>query len=281
MFGYIKPFKPELKMREYEQYRAAYCGLCNALRRRYGFLSRFTVNYDFTFVALVLNAAGDCKSEVKKKRCIACPAGRKCVISEVYDKAADVSVILSYLKLCDDVADTEFFKSIFKARIPRLFLKPAYKRARKNSSVYAECVTRLYSELSLLEAARVPSIDEPADKFAKMLEALVDENDENSRILSQMLYHIGRFVYIIDALDDLSEDAKRDEYNPIAERFGVFSGNLPEDILKEVVVTLGHSRDAVRLAFDLLDENENTGLIRNIIELGMENSLYLVTKKEK
>ncbi len=281
MFGYIKPFKPELKMREYEHYRAAYCGLCNALRRRYGFLSRFIVNYDFTFVALVLDTAGKYKSEVKKKRCIACPSGRQCIISEVYDKAADISVILSYLKLCDDVSDTGFFKSIFKSRIPRLLMKPAYTRAEKNNSRYAESAKRLYAELSLLETARVPSIDEPADKFAKMLEAFLDEGDENVRILSQMLYHIGRFVYIIDALDDLSEDAKRDEYNPIAERFGVFSGALPEDIHEEVIATLGHSRDAVKLAFDLLDENENTGLIRNIIELGMANSLYLVAKKEK
>ncbi len=281
MFGYIKPFKPELKMREYEHYRSAYCGLCNALKSRYGFLSRFIVNYDFTFVALALESAGTYKSEVKKKRCIACPSGRMCILSEVYDKTADISVILFYLKLCDDVADTGFLKGIFKYRIPRLLLKPAYKRAGKRNPHYAECAKRLYSELSLLEAARVPSIDEPADKFAKMLEALVDEKQENARILSQMLYHIGRFVYIIDALDDLSEDAKRDEYNPIAERFGVFSGTLPEDIKNEVLTTLGHSRDAVKLAFDLLYENENTGLIKNIIELGMEHSVYTVTHKEK
>ena len=281
MFGYIKPFKPELKMREYEHYRSAYCGLCNALKSRYGFLSRFIVNYDFTFVALVLEAAGNCKGEIKKKRCIACPAGRKCVMSEVYDKTADISIILFYLKLCDDVSDTGFMKGLFKFRIPRLLLKPAYRRAGKKNPQYDECAKRLYSELSLLEAARVPSIDEPADKFAKMLESIVCEDQENARILSQMFYHIGRFVYIIDALDDLSKDARRDEYNPIAERFGVFSGTLPEDIKNEVLTTLGHSRDAVKLAFDLLYENENTGLIRNIIELGMENSLYQVTNKEK
>lgn len=281
MFGYIKPFKPELKMREYENYRSAYCGLCNALRRQYGLLSRFIVNYDFTFVALALEAAGNCKSEVKKKRCIACPSGRNCKLSDVYDKTADVSIILFYLKLCDDVSDMGFFKGFFKSRIPRLVLKPAYRRATKKNPRYAECASRLYSELSLLEAARIPSIDEPADKFAKMLEALADGTGENARILSQMLYHIGRFVYIIDALDDIAEDAKRDEYNPIAERFGVFSGILPEEIKEEVLVTLAHSRDAVRLAFDLLSESENTGLIKNIIELGMEHSVYTVTNKEK
>ncbi len=179
------------------------------------------------------------------------------------------------------VAATGFFRGIFKSRIPRLLMKKAYKRAEKNNPRYAECAKRLYSELSLLETARVPSLDEPADKFAGMLEALVEEGDENARILSQMLYHIGRFVYIIDALDDLAEDMTRDEYNPIAERFGIFSGVLPEDIKEEVLTTLGHSVNAVSLAFNLLDESENTGLIRNIIELGMANSLHLVTKKEK
>ena len=280
MFGYIKPYKPELKIREYDYYRSVYCGLCNSLRRRYGFFARFIVNYDFTFVAIVYAYSGEHANSVEKKRCIACPSGRNCLISDVCDEAADVSVILSYLKLCDDIADSGFLKSFFKARIPRLFLKGAYKRAVREKPRYAEIVNQLFGELSLVESARLPSIDEPADKFAKMLEALVEDDWENARILSQMLYHIGRFVYIIDALDDLKEDAKRDEYNPIAERFGVFSGELTEEILEEVKTTLWHSINAVKLAFDLLCENENTELVRNIIELGMKNSVNLVTNKE-
>ncbi len=280
MFGYIKPLKPELKVKEYEYYRSAYCGLCSSLKSRYGFLARFIVNYDFTFAALVMSYAGKDTVTVKKKRCLVCPSGRQCLQSGVYDKAADISVILFYLKLCDDIADNGFFKSLFRARIPRLFLSRAYKRAAKENREYAECAKVLFSELSLLETARIPSIDEPADKFARMLESVFSEDGTTGRILRELLYHTGRFVYIIDALDDFKEDVKKKEYNPIAERFGVFSEKLPEDILEEVVVTLRHSINAIKRAFDLLPENENTGILRNIIELGMENSIYTVTKKE-
>jgi len=281
MFGYIKPLKPELKVREYEYYRAAYCGLCNSLRNRYGFFARFIVNYDFTLIALILAYIGEGEVKTKKKRCIACPTGRVCMLSPSCDKAADVSLILFYLKLADDVADKGFFEGLIKARIPRLLLSRAYKKAVKREGRYAERAKKLFSELSLVESARVPSIDEPADKFANMLVAILEQEDAIGRILTQLLYHIGRFVYIIDALDDFSEDVKRDEYNPIAERFGVFEKELPKEISEEIVTTLRHSVNAVKSAFDLLCENENTGLLRNIIELGMENSIQLVLKKEK
>lgn len=280
MFGYIKPLKPELKVKEYEYYRSAYCGLCNSLRTRYGFFARFIVNYDFTFAALIMSYAKAHEETKKKKRCLVCPSGRNCILSEAYDKAADISVILFYLKLCDDISDNGFWKSLFRARIPRLVLRRAYKRAKKENREYAERAKTLFSELSLLEAAHIPSIDETADKFARMLSEIIDGDGATERILREILYHTGRFVYITDALDDLSEDVKRGEYNPIAERFGVFAETLPEDIFEEVVITLRHSINAVKCAFDLLPENENTGVLRNIIELGMENSIYTVTKKE-
>ena len=280
MFGYIKPLKPKLKVKEYEYYRSAYCGLCNSLKTRYGFFSRFIVNYDFTFAALIMSYAKDYEETKKKKRCLVCPSGRNCILSEAYDKAADISVILFYLKLCDDISDNGFWKSLFRARVPRFFLKSAFKRAEKENKKYAERAKELFSELSLLEAAHIPSIDETADKFALMLSEIIDGDGSTERILREILYHTGRFIYITDALDDLSEDVKKGEYNPIAERFGVFSQSLPEDILEEIVITLRHSINAVKCAFDLLSENENTGVLRNIIELGMENSIYTVTKKE-
>ncbi len=281
MFGYIKPLKPELKIREYDYYKANYCGLCNALRVRCGFMARFIVNYDFTFVSILLAYAQKAETPLVKKRCLVCPTGRQCVVSDISDRIADISVILTYLKFCDDISDNGFFKSFFKARLPRLFIKPAYRRARKIASGYALRATELYKELSELEKNKTPSIDETADKFALMLSSIIEGEDGISRILREILYHIGRFVYIIDALDDFREDMLRGEYNPIASRFEIASEKLPFDICEEVVATLNLSRRAVLSAFELLETNENTGLIRNIIELGMANTIATVMKKEK
>lgn len=281
MFGYIQPLKCELKVREYDYYRAAYCGLCNSLRTRCGIKARFIVNYDFVFIALLLSCAENCEEKTSKKRCIVCPKGRSCIQSAAYDRAADISVILTYLKLCDDVEDKGFLDGLFKARIPRLLLKKAYKRASLSVPEYNLRAQRLYDELYALEKSKSRSIDETADKFALMLSGIVDESKPHGRILAEMLYHIGRFVYIIDALDDFEEDFKKKEYNPIIFRFGVDSESLPEAVKESILTTLEDSRLAVLRAFELLDGSDAMNLIRNIIELGMNASVHRVVKKEK
>ena len=281
MFGYIQPLKCELRIREYDYYRAAYCGLCNSLRKRCGIKARFIVNYDFVFAALLLSYSEEKTTLVCKKRCLICPSGRNCVISEVYDKVADICVILTYLKLCDDIKDDSFFEGLFKARVPRMFLRNAYKRAKANIPGYSEVAKKLYEELNLLESQNSVSLDVAADKFAKMLEGISELSEKNKRIFSEIFYHIGRFIYIIDALDDFEDDFCRGEYNPIALRYSIKSDEIPDDVLSEVIETIEMSRESVSKAFELLEENENSELLRNIIELGMKASLMRTVKKEK
>lgn len=52
MFGYVIPNQGELKVRELEEYRAWYCGLCQRLQKDHGILGRISLNYDMTFLAL-------------------------------------------------------------------------------------------------------------------------------------------------------------------------------------------------------------------------------------
>ncbi len=280
MFGYIQPLKCELKVREYEYYRAAYCGLCHSLRNRCGLKARFIVNYDFVFLGLLLSSekAGE---EISKKRCLVCPKGRNCIRSDAYDTAADVSVILTYLKLCDDVEDSGFWKGFFKGRIPRFLLRGAYKKAKRALPGYAERAIELYDELCELEKKRPASIDEPADKFAKMLAEIPAKDDAYKRVFKEIFYHIGRFIYIIDAMDDVSEDYKKDEYNPIICRYGLKSSELSDEVKEAVLLTLEDSRQAVLRAFELLESRTAEGVIRNIIDLGMNNSVRKILNKEK
>ncbi len=284
MFGYVQPLKCELKMREYDYYRAAYCGLCNALRARCGIKARFIVNYDFVFLALVISAATESSDDIsfKKRRCIVCPQGRRCAESNAFSTAADASVILTYLKLEDDMRDSKSIKDSLVSRIARFFLKSAYKKAVKNSPDYASRARKLLDELCRLEKIRVPSLDETADKFALMLSDVIIRGSKNERVLHQMLYHIGRFVYIVDALDDFEKDCACGEYNPIAERFGIYSGTLPDNVTEEILITLEQSRVSVLRAFELIDIGDAAGVIRNIIEYGMPATVKrVIDKREK
>ncbi len=284
MFGYVQPLKCELKMREYDYYRAAYCGLCNALRARCGIKARFIVNYDFVFLALVISAVTESDDDIsfKKRRCMVCPQGRQCAESNAYSTAADASVILTYLKLEDDIRDSKSIIDSAVSQIARFFLSSAYRKAVKNFPNYASRAHELLDELSRLERIRVPSIDETADKFALMLSDVIVSGSKNERALYQMLYHIGRFVYIVDALDDFEKDCSQGEYNPIAERFEIHSGTLPDDVTEEILITLEQSRVSVLRAFELIDAGGASGIIRNIIEYGMPATVKrVIDKREK
>ena len=100
MFGYVVPLRGELKVWELDAYQAAYCGLCHTLGRRYGFLPRLLLSYDFAFLAMLLSTES-ARPVTQRRRCIACPIKGKQVCRESLslDIAADESVILTYWKL--------------------------------------------------------------------------------------------------------------------------------------------------------------------------------------
>ena len=105
MYGFVRPLKGELKVSEYEQFRAMYCGLCHRLKERCGFAARFVVNYDFTFLAMMLSDAEQIRTE--GRRCAASPLKKKCCCCKdpALDTAADYSVILARWKLMDTLWD--------------------------------------------------------------------------------------------------------------------------------------------------------------------------------
>lgn len=270
MFGYIRPLKGELKVREYELYRAAYCGLCHTLRRRCGFSAQFVINYDFTFLAMLLSETQDL--EYNACRCIANPHRKKqCVAGgKPFDTAADYSLILAYSKLKDTMAD-ETGMAKWKACCATGFLGNAYKNARKQAPIFDAVVAQKLQELGQLEQVQSGSIDAVAHCFSSILECIAEVSaaPERQRILKQIFYHTGRIIYILDAVDDLPEDCIQNAYNPLRERFPVTNGVLlPEDatILRN---SLQHSHNMLASAFALLEPGAYYGILNNIIHLGI------------
>lgn len=286
MFGYIKPQKCSLRVREWEHYRATYCGLCNALKRCYGLGARFIVNYDFTFLSLVLEAAQPSArcTEYEYKRCIASPFAKKCAVakSEALDIAADTSVVLTWWQLYDAVLDKPFWKSI-PARFSRLFLRRAYRKAAKKISPFDEQVRTCLAQLHEIEGERAPSYDRPADTFARILAALSEfcGDFKTRRILREMFYHIGRIIYLTDALADVSEDLQSGNYNPILARLSVKELPLSDEQKESVISTINQSIHAAIAAFSLIDAGESCGLIENILHLGIPAVVHDAAAGEK
>lgn len=254
-------------MRELEEYKAVYCGLCRTMGKRHGFLARFALNYDFTFLALVL--AGETEPwSMRRCRCPAHPFRKRnmCVSAASLELAADESLILSWQKLRDDVRDNGFFRGL-PARLAALILKPAYRRASAARPEFDRRTAECLEELHILEDERCPSLDRPADAFARILQAAAPETggECRDRALRQMLYHIGRWIYLTDAWDDLTEDVKTGAYNPIDARYQGAGTEHREDI----ALTLLHSRNLAGAAYELAKTGRWDGIVSNIIYLGL------------
>lgn len=263
MFGYVLPVKSELKVRELEHYQGAYCGLCHTLGKEYGFHTRFLLNYDFAFLAMVLAPSDDIIS-LKKKRCIACPMrGKKvCRPSASSKLAAEASIILTYWKLRDNVMDDSFLKGL-GSRVLSGLLHSAYKKAAKVQPDFDLLVRECLDELRELEESNSPSLDRTADTFARILAGISSHDPAES----QMLYHLGRWIYLVDAWDDIPEDLASGSYNPMLSRF---TGD-PVTETEYVRTTLKHSTNLALSAYQLKEPGPWAGVILNILCLGLPN----------
>lgn len=275
MFGYVRPFKGELKVREWETYRAAYCALCAALGRRHGLLAQMFLNYDFTFLVLLLLPAAQ-RPQLSTCRC---PAwlwcGKKpCLEAHpALDLAADESVILTWWKLRDGVNDGPFWKSA-GCRVLCLLLRRSYRRSSAACPEFDAITQTCLTELSELEGTNCPSLDRPADAFARILRAAAPATGDTARdrATGELLYHVGRWIYLLDAWDDRDEDRKSGAYNPMLARF---SGR-PEENEETVRLTLRHSRNLAASACALLDLGCWQNIVENILYLGLPQVEELV-----
>ncbi len=170
MYGYVRPPLEALPEEERERFRRIYCGLCHTLGRRYGPAARFILNYDFTFLAILLSDPGE--SEECRARCIVSPVRRRSFqpSSGALELAADESVILAYWQLRDGVADHDWLHGL-KYRGVSKILEPAYRKAAALRPAFDERTRRQLALLGQLEAERCSSIDRAADAFAALLAA--------------------------------------------------------------------------------------------------------------
>ena len=269
MFGYVLPLREELKVRDWERFRQTYCGLCRTMGQRCGQLSRLLLSYDFTFLALLLGADG----AVQRCRCPAAPCrGRQCQAQNAaLELAADESMILSWWKLQDQIQDEKGLKKL-AAKVLSFVYRQAYRKAAARQREFDRVVSEQLAALRALEKANCASLDQSAETFASILTAAVPANGNvlHDRAMEQLLYHLGRWVYLIDAWDDAAEDLKSGSYNPIVLRYGLTAAPAADSEAGESVHrTLLHSTNLALSALRLLPEEVNTPILENILWGGL------------
>lgn len=270
MFGYIRPVKPELRVKEADRFQQVYCGLCHAIRARYGRFYTYFLSYDMTFFALVAGCGEQTTDPPCGRRCDAHPlTKRPCAPADAaLELAADVSVLLTYHKFRDSLADETGPKRLLAGLLCRIGRR-GYENARARLPEADREMVHALDDLQALERERCASMDRAADASARMTAAVVPPTgDARERVLRQMFYHIGRWVYLLDAAADVQEDMEQGNYNPVVLRYGLHTPELTE-IKQPLERTLERSLADICMAFDLLEVRRDAELIRNIIFLGM------------
>ena len=272
MFGYISPLVAELKVKEHEAYKGYYCGLCKAIKENYTNAARMLLNYDCAALSLLMGSMSSETPTVGQERCAANPLKKKAIVRTGHSEyAAAVNVMLGVGKIRDTAADD---KKLY-ARILAVFFSRVDKRAqRAHGHLAAEFALRMGS-LQRLEREKCGDIDEVADEFAHLLGAVFSLapfdflTDNDRKALRHFGYNIGRWLYIIDAVDDLEEDDKKGRYNVFLQREYSGAAQLKEDIKEEAKFNLHYSLSEACKAYELLDIKRDKALLDNIMYLGL------------
>ena len=261
MFGYVVINEQELKVREVGLYRSYYCGFCRELKRKYGFPGQMTLSYDMTFLIMVLSDLYDAKDTVAKTRCIAHPLGEHQTRINLYTEyAADMNLILSYYACLDDWSDE---KKLHKLMLARL-LQRRSQEAGINYGHKAAVIKDRLDKLHAAEKSDSSDIDQVAGYFGDiMAELFAIYEDEWEEPLRHMGFYLGKFVYIMDAYDDLEKDQKSGSFNPLKKM-----ADRPDfDDCCQQILTMMISRCCE--AFELLPCVENLPILRNILYSGV------------
>lgn len=213
MFGYVVAHKPELKMREFNKYKAYYCGLCKVLREKYGFLGQLTLTYDMTFLVILLTSLYESESKVEERRCMVHPVRKqKMLFNEISEYAADMNIVLTYHKLMDDWKDEKSKVSLVGLRALRKTYLELEEKYPEKCLVIRKCM-RL---LAQCEERGEENIDIAARYFGELMsELLVYKHDTWEKVLRRMGFYLGKFIYIMDAYDDVEKDMEQGNYNAL------------------------------------------------------------------
>lgn len=284
MFGYVKPFKPHMRISEYETYQAACCGLCKVMGKDYGFTVKMSLSCDFAFLGLMALAMNDCPAEIEQQRFLAHPFKKiPCLCAdEGLEFTAAAASILIYSKIKDDEEDRRFIGKL-GSKIMLGLTKKAYKKAAEKYPDLAEYVSEQLKTKAKLEKENCKSIDKASEPYSNILAEIasrLSDDAEQKPILQRFGYLLGRYVYIADAFDGVEKDFHKRGFNPlILGNYVVNDLNLPE-VQKKTEDSVNFTLGALADCYVQLEIKRFKPIIDNIVYLGLKNAFYDLIKKK-
>ena len=273
MFGYIVINKQELKFKEFDLYHSYYCGLCQTLKRSYGKLGQMTLTYDLTFLILLLADLYQDEPVRDRCRCVAHPLEKHATCTSRFTEyASDMNLLLSYYKCEDDWNDE---KKLAKGATAALLRKKAELIRAKypdKATTIESCLVRLHT----YEQNHTGTIDEVSGCFGQiMADIFAYRKDEWEADLRQMGFYLGKFIYLMDAYEDLEQDQASGNFNPL---LPLWKEDGFEDNCRQILTMM--LADACQ-AFERLPLEEHVPILGNILYSGVWCRFELINRKRK
>lgn len=273
MFGYVTINKSEMSDGEYEIFHRFYCGLCRKLKEKYKKRGQATLTYDMTFLVILLTSLYECETNCVSARCIP-NRGRKqeVLINEITEYAADMNLALAYHKCLDNWQDDHSHSQYVIAKL----LKEPYEQIKEKYPHKCEVMELELNLLAQLEGKEDTDLDSVANCFGRLTaEIFVYREDEWKQTLWNMGFFLGKFIYFMDAYEDLDKDSKKGSFNPLkslAKR-----EDFEEFCRQMLVMTMADCSKQ----FEILPIIENVSILRNVLYSGIWSKYELLRSKKK
>lgn len=282
MFGYVNIDKPNIMVKDFTIYRAFYCGLCVAIGRNYGNVKRLLTNYDVTFLTIFTHAILSKEIEINNTGCILSPKKKTIVKrNDLMDRMANISILLASYKLDDDIVDT---KKLSK-KSAKAILNRAIKKAKAREPQIATVISKRLIELSALEKENCPSIEKVAEPFAYMIQDITKIllGDKCNNYCESLMFSLGKWIYLMDAIDDIESDKKANCYNPfIAAGYSIVD---KEQFLRDNNSTLSFllhaTENIIKNNYEGINITKYEGVITNILWYGLPSRSTMLLNNEK
>lgn len=295
MFGYVNIFKPELKVKDYSKYRAYYCGLCKVLQQKYGLVGKMTLSYDMTFLIILLSSLYEPETRHDKYKCMVHPIEkREMLFNEITEYAASMNIVLTYYKFIDDWKDDKNKMAMVGIRT----LRKSFVEISRQYPDKCKAIKRYLDMLSKTEKADrdnigksntgkfntdtsnkdscnssqsdTISLDDVSRYFGELMGELFSyKADEWSETLRRVGFYLGKFIYLMDAFDDLEEDIESNSYNPLKTIYN--KAESKEMYVKQCADMLELMMADCTSEFEKLPCVDNIDILKNILYVGVWN----------
>lgn len=271
MFGYVNINKPELKVKDFYKYKAYYCGLCRTLRKKYGQFGQMTLSYDMTFLVILLTSLYEGNTEIKHSRCIVHPVRKQNILSnEITEYVADMNIALTYHHLMDDWKDDKSLAGLAGAKVLKGYYNKIYKKYPRQCNEINKALNRLQE----CEKMNITDLDTVSRCFGELMAGLFAYHEDMwEEKLRKLGFYLGKYIYILDAYDDIEKDIKNKNYNPLKESLD--KENFDENCKTMLTMMMADCSSE----FEKLPCLEDAVILRNILYEGVWTKLNKIQEE--